>query len=105
MNQEIKYIHSDERSLLWRVRVSENTRKYIPVNWGSYKSRIFAAYLSQDFSAIQFLLVKTGKERYYPLPRLLDLKQKVPYFAEDKLKEVVDALEWEYGDVIPSIPL
>jgi hypothetical protein len=101
MSKEIRYIHSDEPSILWRVRVSENTRKYTPVNWGAYKSRVLAAYLSQDFSAIQFLLVKTGKERYYPLPSLLNLKKEVPYFAEQKLKEVIEALEWEYGDIIP----
>lgn len=93
------YIHSSEKSFLWKVRVSGNTRTYKPVDWATYKHRILEAYQSQNFSAVRFLLVKTGETRYYPVPHLLDLKQEIPYFAEEAMRNMVWALENEFGEV------
>ena len=93
------YIHSHETSLLWKVRVSGSTRTYKPADWSTHKHRILEAYQSQDFSAVRFLLVKTGETRYYPVPQLLNLKAEVPYFAEEAMKNLIWALENEFGEV------
>lgn len=87
----IEHVIKEGESLLWSCSVTTK-RTYRPLKWEVYEDRIKESYSSQDFQNVKYLLVRTGEERFYPLPLLLNIKVAIPHYAEDIAEKIFDLI-------------
>lgn len=88
LNTPPNHVIKEGESPIWACSVTPSKRTYRPLKWEVYEDRIKEAYDSQDFEGVKYLLVRTGEERFYPLPLLLNVKVAIPNYAEEVAEEV-----------------